>query len=134
MYFLLVNIFVKNINKNFLFQEQGEGKDKILLRRERNRVAATKCRNKKKEKLNMILGKAEAIEKSNNKLRQEMYRLEGEKKQLVTLLVMKSKGYNHERVDKNPESSKYNSTSEQLDEYSLIETLTNSTKISDTSI
>ena len=82
----------------------------------------------------MILGKAEAIEKSNNKLRQEMYRLEGEKKQLVTLLVMKSKGYNHERVDKNPESSKYNSTSEQLDEYSLIETLTNSTKISDTRI
>jgi hypothetical protein len=73
-----------------------------LLLRERNIIAATKCRNKKKEKLNMILGKAEGIEKSNNKLRQEMYRLEAGKKQLVTLLMKKRNRYNHERFDSNP--------------------------------
>ena len=59
---------------NILFQDNVEEKegDKILLRRERNRVAATKCRNKKKVKLNIIIGKAEAIENSNNSVMQDI--------------------------------------------------------------
>ena len=61
--------FILHSHKGFQFQEQQDEKHKILLRRERNRLAATNCRNKKKEKLSMILGKAEATEKSNNKLR-----------------------------------------------------------------
>ena len=101
-------------NHNLLvFLEKEEEKDKILLRRKRNRIKATKCRKKKKKKLNKMLGKTEGIEKSNNKLLQERNRLEAEKKQLVTLLMMKRKGYNHERFDPNPEASEFNSTSEQ---------------------
>merc|ERR1711915_164182 len=69
-----------------------EEKERLLLRRERNRLAATKCRNKKKEKLTQMLQTAEAIEKSNNSLRQEIYKLEAEKRHLVKLLMMKGKG------------------------------------------
>ena len=107
---------------NILFQDNVEEKegDKILLRRERNRVAATKCRNKKKVKLNIIIGKAEAIEKSNNLLMQDIYRLEAEKRQLVRLLMMKKKG----RLDSNPDSSEDNSSSEQVDIFSLLDNFT----------
>ena len=69
-----------------------EEKERLLLRRERNRLAATKCRNKKKEKLTQMLQTADAIEKSNNSLRQEIYKLEAEKRHLVKLLMMKGKG------------------------------------------
>ena len=107
---------------NILFQDHAEVKegDKILLRRQRNKVAATKCRNKKKEKLNIIIGKAEAIEKSNNLLMQEIYRLEAEKRQLVRLLMMKKSG----RLNPNPDSSEDNSSSEQVDIFSLLDNFT----------
>ena len=63
-----------------------------MLHREGNRVAATKCRYKKKEKLNIIIGKVESIEKSNSLLLQDIFRLEAEKKQIVRLLMMKRRG------------------------------------------
>ena len=80
--------------KFLLFQEHvgEEEKERILLRRERNRLAATKCRNKKKNKFNLIINKAEVIEKSNNNLRQEIYKLEAEKRHLVRLLMMNKNG------------------------------------------
>ena len=105
------------------------------MRRERNKLAATKCRNKKKEKFNLILHKAEAIQKSNNNLRQEMYRLEAEKKHLVRLLMMKTKApknndckdTSEEDIVEHPEMFKPNTTSEKLDIYSVIENFTDTT-------
>ena len=74
----------------------------------------------RKNKLNIIIGKAEAIEKSNNLLMQDIYRLEAEKRQLVRLLMMKKTG----RLDPNPDSSEDNSSSEQVDIFSLIDNFT----------
>ena len=42
---------------------------KIRKRRERNKIAATKCRNKKREEYNRLLGQSEYLEQSNTKLR-----------------------------------------------------------------
>ena len=60
---------------------------KMMLKREKNRLAATKCREKKKEKLNHLLGQADQLEKFNDGLRQECYRLEAEKRYLVKMLM-----------------------------------------------
>ena len=46
-------------------------------------------REKKKEKLNGLLQKAESLEKHNENLRQECYRLEAEKRYLVKMLMDK---------------------------------------------
>jgi hypothetical protein len=51
---------------------------------------------------------------------QEIYRLEAEKRQLVRLLMMKKSG----RLDPNPDSSEDNSSSEQVDIFSLIDNFT----------
>ena len=63
---------------------------KMMLKREKNRLAATKCREKKKEKLNHLLGKADQLEKFNDGLRQECYRLEAEKRYLDIRCIDKS--------------------------------------------
>ena len=63
---------------------------KMMLKREKNRQAATKCREKKKEKLNHLLGQADQLEKFNDGLRQECYRLEAEKRYLVKMLMDKA--------------------------------------------
>ena len=60
---------------------------KMMLKREKNRQAATKCREKKKEKLNHLLCQADQLEKFNDGLRQECYRLEAEKRYLVKMLM-----------------------------------------------
>ena len=44
-------------------------------------------REKKKEKLNSLLGRADQLERFNNELRQECYRLEAEKRYLVKVLM-----------------------------------------------
>ena len=61
--------------------------EKVAERRERNRLAATRCREKKKEKLQLLTGRAELLERSNNSLRQDCYRLEAEKRYLVRMLM-----------------------------------------------
>jgi len=63
---------------------------KMCLKREKNRLAATKCREKKKEKLNNLMLTAEHLERGNNELRQECYRLEAEKRYLVKMLMERS--------------------------------------------
>ena len=63
---------------------------KMMLKREKNRLAATKCREKKKEKLNHLLCQADQLEKFNDGLRQECYRLEAEKRYLVKMLMDKA--------------------------------------------
>ena len=92
-------------------------------------MAATKCRNKKKYKLNTLVSKSEAIEKSNNSLRQEMYRLEAEKRHLVRLLMMRRNGIeNKSDSDMSVKlSDEFENTSQSnLDIYSVIENFTSS--------
>ena len=109
------------------FQEPEEAKEneRVQIRRERNRIAATKCRNKKKHKLSIILSKAETIEKSNNRLRQEVYQLEAEKRQLVSLLMIKGKGSAQisQKLDPNANLSEYQSSNENNYLFSVIDNL-----------
>jgi len=72
---------------NFVYNEDML---KMCLKREKNRLAATKCREKKKEKLNNLMLTAEHLERGNNELRQECYRLEAEKRYLVKMLMERS--------------------------------------------
>ena len=115
----------------------GKEKERIQIRRERNRIAATKCREKKKQKLNIMLSKAETIQKSNNILRQEVYKLEAEKRQLVRLLMMKKEAsgsragleqVTQEQVTQEQVTQEnipeFISSSDQQDLYSVIDNMT----------
>merc|ERR1719357_977134 len=55
-------------------------------RRERNKIAATKCRNKKKEQTANLLKESEAVKSFNRELKLEMIRLKHEEKQLKKIL------------------------------------------------
>ena len=119
---------------HFKSQEHADDqeKERVFMRRERNKMAATKCRNKKKYKLNTLVSKSEAIEKSNNSLRQEMYRLEAEKRHLVRLLMMRRNGIeNKSDSDMSVKlSDEFENTSQSnLDIYSVIENFTSSSWI-----
>jgi len=59
-------------------------------RRERNKVAATKCRNKKKEATVELIKESEVVEALNQSLKQELSRLEAEEKQLAQVLSLHS--------------------------------------------
>ena len=102
----------------------GKEKERIQIRRERNRIAATKCREKKKQKLNVMLSKAETIQKSNNILRQEVYKLEAEKRQLVRLLMMKKEGSAGQGQVIQEDGSEFISATDQQDLYSVIDNMT----------
>lgn len=65
-----------------------EDEERRRRRRERNKVAATKCRNKKKEKTVLLVSESEILENQNLNLKQEISRLEAEKRHLVDILSM----------------------------------------------
>jgi len=56
-------------------------------RRERNKVAATKCRNKKKERTTRLIAEGEVLDIQNECLKDELMRLELETKHLTTMLA-----------------------------------------------
>lgn len=55
-------------------------------RRERNKVAATKCRNKKKLRTQLLIKESETLETQNIHLKSEIEKLESEKKRLMEVL------------------------------------------------
>jgi len=55
-------------------------------RRERNKVAATKCRNKKREKTTLLIAEGEVLEVQNVSLKEELDRLNTEKMRLTNML------------------------------------------------
>lgn len=55
-------------------------------RRERNKIAATKCRNKKKERTTRLIAEGEVLEIQNASLKEELKKLEVEKRSLSELL------------------------------------------------
>merc|ERR1719167_897798 len=65
-----------------------EDEERRRRRRERNKVAATKCRNKKKEKTCLLVTEGESLETQNYNLKQEITRLEAEKRHLVEILSL----------------------------------------------
>ena len=71
-----------------------------------------------------MLSKAETIQKSNNILRQEVYKLEAEKRQLVRLLMMKKEGSAGQGQVIQEDGSEFISATDQQDLYSVIDNMT----------
>jgi len=68
-----------------------EDEERRLRRRERNKVAATKCRNKKKERTTRLIAEGELLEVQNTALKEELRKLEAETRSLRDLLSEHSK-------------------------------------------
>merc|ERR1711973_442740 len=63
-----------------------EDEERRLRRRERNKVAATKCRNKKKERTTRLIAEGEVLEVQNVTLKEELERLVAQEKKLKEML------------------------------------------------
>ncbi|XP_029487255.1 cyclic AMP-dependent transcription factor ATF-3 [Oncorhynchus nerka] len=63
-----------------------EESDRRKRRRERNKVAAAKCRNKKKEKTDCLQKESEILESVNSELKAQVEELKNQKQQLVYML------------------------------------------------
>merc|ERR1711881_60720 len=68
-----------------------EDEERRLRRRERNKVAATKCRNKKKERTTRLIAEGEILDLQNTALKEELRKLEAETRSLRDLLSEHSK-------------------------------------------
>merc|ERR1712128_172954 len=64
-----------------------EDEERRRRRRERNKVAATKCRNKKKERTTLLIAEGEVLEIQNSSFKEELIRLEAEKRRLNDILT-----------------------------------------------
>ncbi|XP_054617926.1 cyclic AMP-dependent transcription factor ATF-3 [Dunckerocampus dactyliophorus] len=64
----------------------GEEMDRRKRRRERNKIAAAKCRNKKKEKTECLQKESEKLESVNAELKAQIEALKQQKQQLVYML------------------------------------------------
>ena len=68
------------------FQDLTLDEERRHKRRERNKVAATKCRNKKKEQTAILEAEGKEVERQNSNLKQNILRLEAEEKHLRSIL------------------------------------------------
>lgn len=89
-----VSLYFGGNHKEFRGIEEGERRK---LRRERNKVAASKCRNKRKEHVRYLTKESDDLENKNNDLQDEISLLQAEIKELETMLDshrcnMKSEG------------------------------------------
>jgi len=64
-----------------------EDEERRRRRRDRNKVAATKCRNKKKERTTLLIAEGEVLEIQNSSFKEELIRLEVEKRRLKEILA-----------------------------------------------
>jgi len=64
-----------------------EDEERRRRRRDRNKVAATKCRNKKKERTTLLIAEGEVLEIQNSSFKEELIRLEAEKRRLTEILA-----------------------------------------------
>ena len=55
-------------------------------RRERNKIAATKCRNKKKERHTYLIQEGEHLTVQNTRLKDEIAKLQADKDDLMSIL------------------------------------------------
>eukprot|EP00794_Sanderia_malayensis_P020120 gene20120-22092_t len=63
-----------------------EEEERRRVRRERNKVAASKCRNKRKEHIRHLMKESEELECKNSNLQNEINTLQSEIKQLESML------------------------------------------------
>ena len=64
-----------------------ENEERRRRRRERNKVAATKCRHKKKEHVLQLNVESQTLENSNMNLKTELHQLQQERSHLINLLA-----------------------------------------------
>merc|ERR1711963_245253 len=76
-------IDVNSIKKEELTSEDAQRR---LRRRERNKIAATKCRNKKKARTQILIRESETLTVQNQSLKNEIHKLEQEKVRLMQVL------------------------------------------------
>lgn len=78
-------------------------------RRERNKVAATKCRYKKREETTGLMRESEVVEALNSSLKQELSRLESEEQQLSLILYEHSQSQtcSHRKRRRNDSGGNY---------------------------
>jgi hypothetical protein len=67
-------------------------KARLLVRRMKNKAAATKCRNKKKLKIKQLITQAQMIKERNIQLRQTIAKIDAEKTHLVKKLMWNDNG------------------------------------------
>ena len=69
---------IYHLYKQFLKQDSttADDKSRLLMRRMKNKAAATKCRNKKKLKIKQLISQAKIKEEINIQLRQTVYQME----------------------------------------------------------
>ncbi len=63
-----------------------EEEDRRKLRRERNRVAASRCREKRRERTYVLVKETDQLESNNQVLIREIQQLESERQELLTIL------------------------------------------------
>lgn len=63
-----------------------EDEDRRRRRRERNKIAATKCRMKKRERTNNLVSESEQLETQNKEFRNQLQNLETERRKLLNML------------------------------------------------
>ncbi|KAF0044438.1 hypothetical protein F2P81_003596 [Scophthalmus maximus] len=66
--------------------ERGEEEDRRTRRREKNKVAAARCRNKKKERTDYLQKESERLEMLNSDLKAQIEELRLERQQLILML------------------------------------------------
>ncbi|XP_012559063.2 jun dimerization protein 2 isoform X1 [Hydra vulgaris] len=88
-----VSLYFSDRKDDFIKLEEGERKK---MRRERNKVAASKCRNKRKEHIKCLMKESDDMENKNVDLQTEISSLQAEIRELECILdshtcIMKSK-------------------------------------------
>jgi len=84
-----------------------EDEERRRRRRDRNKVAATKCRNKKKERTTLLIAEGEVLEIQNSSFKEELIRLEVEKRRLTEILAEHEQSCaKRPRIDKAEDTSK----------------------------
>ncbi|XP_063239103.1 activating transcription factor 3-like isoform X1 [Bacillus rossius redtenbacheri] len=63
-----------------------EDEERRRRRRERNKIAATKCRLKKRERTHNLVQESEVLESQNHELKSQIQELEGQRRRLVDML------------------------------------------------
>ena len=72
--------------KKRLLQLTPEDEERRRRRRERNKIAATKCRLKKREKTVILVQESETLETQNHELKSQIQELETQRRRLVDML------------------------------------------------
>ena len=109
----ILNIVVPHTDTQETLRKKYEGKiemkineketsveEKRRKRRERNKIAATKCRNKKKAQTEKLLKENEEVQKLNEKLKLEIRTLETEETHLKNLLEKHKASCNVQKSDR----------------------------------